>query len=343
VALREFGNLGKLINLGKYCVPQISQAGLPSGLTLSAKQQEVLELEMLKEYNKQVANCPKLYGLIRQHMSLESKDEVDKEPDYKVWHADTDPEKLWQAIEKTHKVDSISNVTEVKALAARKSYQNIKQGSFDSLAQYSERFRETYRAYKDSATNVNVSEADQAMDFFHGLDAGRYGIFKTNMMNGWTTGTFQPPATVNAIYQVAGNWVKPTTRIEGGTAATYVTVEDQAALTKQRENAVKIKAKQAASEKGDNAKTPKDRSQLECQYCKEKGHFSSRCPKKKADKEKGDQRFANVTCLEEEYCMFCTTSKEQVYEVNNAVNVMQKLTCTEVLLDNQADISIIHP
>jgi hypothetical protein len=338
VALKEFGNLGKLINLGKYYVPQINQASLPPSMTLFAKQQEVLELEMLKEYNKQVANCPKLYGLIRQHMSLESKDEVSKEPDYEVWHADTDPEKLWQAIEKTHKVDSISNVTEVKALVARKSYQNIKQGSFESLAQYSERFRETYRAYKDSATNVDVEEADQAMDFFHGLDAGQYGVFKMNMMNGWTTGAFPPPTTVNQIYQVAGNWVKPTSRIEGGTSATYVTIEEGASLKKQ-----KAKAKQAASEKGDGEEKPKkDRSQLECWYCKEKGHFSSNCPKKKKAKE--DQGIANVTWLEqEEFCMSCTTSETMEYKVNNAVNMTQKLTCTEILLDNQADISIVHP
>jgi hypothetical protein len=205
VALKEFGNLGKLINLGKYYIPQINQASLPPGMTLSVKQQEALELEMLKEYNKQVANHPKLYGLIRQHMSLESKDEVSKEPDYEVWHADTDPEELWQAIEKTHKVDSVSNVTEVKALAVRKSYQSIKPGSFESLAQYIERFRETYRAYKESTVNVDVGEADQAMDFFHGLDAGRYGIFKTNMLNGWTTGAFPPPATCkNGGYE--GGW-----------------------------------------------------------------------------------------------------------------------------------------
>jgi hypothetical protein len=52
-------------------------------------------------------------------------------------------------------------------MAARKAYQNIKQGSFESLAQYSERFRETYRAFQDSSVNkLPVEEADQAMDFF---------------------------------------------------------------------------------------------------------------------------------------------------------------------------------
>ncbi len=63
-----------------------------------------------------------------------------------------DPEKLWQSISRTHKVDTTSNVNAVKDLAARKAYQNIKQGSFKTLAQYSVRFRDTYRAYKATGT-----------------------------------------------------------------------------------------------------------------------------------------------------------------------------------------------
>jgi hypothetical protein len=56
-------------------------------------------------------------------------------------------------------------------MAARKAYQNIKQGSFESLAQYSERFRETYQAFQDSSIHkLPVEETDQAMDFFYGLD-----------------------------------------------------------------------------------------------------------------------------------------------------------------------------
>ncbi len=38
----------------------------------------------------------------------------------------------------------VSNVSQVKELTATKAYQNIKQGAFESLSQYSERFRETY-------------------------------------------------------------------------------------------------------------------------------------------------------------------------------------------------------
>jgi hypothetical protein len=41
----------------------------------------------------------------------------------------------------THKVDCVTSVDAVKELAARKAYQSIRQGSFETLAQYSERFR----------------------------------------------------------------------------------------------------------------------------------------------------------------------------------------------------------
>ena len=40
-----------------------------------------------------------------QHMSAESKDEEKGEADYDMCHKEKDPEKLWQAIEKPHKVD----------------------------------------------------------------------------------------------------------------------------------------------------------------------------------------------------------------------------------------------
>lgn len=39
------------------------------------------------------ADRTKLYGLILEHMSVESKDEVAQEADYKAEHLATDPEK----------------------------------------------------------------------------------------------------------------------------------------------------------------------------------------------------------------------------------------------------------
>jgi hypothetical protein len=123
-----------------------------------------MRMDAMKAYQRKlermVDECPKLYGLILRHMSAESKDEV----------AATGPEKLWQAIVKTHNVDCMMSMDAVKELVARKAYQSIKQGTFKMLAQYSKRFRDTSRAYKATEKDpiespIEVSKQDQAMDF----------------------------------------------------------------------------------------------------------------------------------------------------------------------------------
>jgi flagellar basal body rod protein FlgC len=146
-ALREYGNLGKLIEQEKYYVPVLD---LPDykAMGIDAANIDFMKNEAMKELAKEVGKInrdkPKLYGLIRQHMSVESRDKVSQQPNYAVWHVKKDPEKLWQGIVKMHKVDCVSNMTEVMTLAARKAYQNIKQGAFEGLSLYSERFHKTY-------------------------------------------------------------------------------------------------------------------------------------------------------------------------------------------------------
>jgi len=209
---------------------------------------------------------------------------------------DKDPEKLWKAITRTHKVDCVSNIDAVKELTARKSYQNIKQESFETLVQYSARFRDTYKSYKATETvesPVDVTEKEQALDFFHGLDQGRYATSKTSMLNGWATKAFDPPDTPNDIYRIAGLWVKPATKIEGGTGATFVTIEEDVKINKKTNEKLKASEKKkrvavvaaaaiatgASAEDGEK-KTPKDLSHIKCFRCKEPDHYSSSkdCP-----------------------------------------------------------------
>jgi len=151
VALEEYGDLGRLIRLEKYYVPEFLVPDY-SGAGLTQDEERKLRMEAMKAHQRRLEKMidarPKLYGLILRHMSPESKDEVAQDPNYDDWSEATDPEKLWQAIVKTHKIDCVTSVDAVKELAARKAYQSIKQGPFETLAQYSERFRETYRAYK---------------------------------------------------------------------------------------------------------------------------------------------------------------------------------------------------
>ncbi len=145
-ALRVYGNLDKLIEQEIYYVPVLD---LPDykAMGIAAAKIDFMKNKVMKELAKEVGKInrdkPKLYGLIRQHMSVESRDKVSQQPNYATWHVEKDPEKLWQAISKIHEVDCVSNVTEVMTMAARKAYQNIKQGAFEGLSLYGERFHKT--------------------------------------------------------------------------------------------------------------------------------------------------------------------------------------------------------
>jgi hypothetical protein len=50
--LKEYRNLGKLINLGKYYVHEFSQLNLPPGVMLTSAPQASLELEAMKQSTK---------------------------------------------------------------------------------------------------------------------------------------------------------------------------------------------------------------------------------------------------------------------------------------------------
>jgi hypothetical protein len=140
-SIEKFGNLGRLIKEEKYYVPVYTPVVMPPGT--DPEEQKLIKAENVKLYTKEVGimalDRPKLYGMIRKHMSVESVDEVSQQPGYDKWSEGLDPEKLWQAIVLTHKIDTVSNVPEVTNLTARKAYQGLRQGAFEPLAQYSER------------------------------------------------------------------------------------------------------------------------------------------------------------------------------------------------------------
>jgi hypothetical protein len=94
-------------------------------------------MQNLKKYQKcmddMMYDRPKLYGLFMGHISAESKDAIKTETDYAVRHASKDPERLWKALEKTRKVDSVRTAKEKAELAVMQHYYSIKQGSYEML------------------------------------------------------------------------------------------------------------------------------------------------------------------------------------------------------------------
>jgi hypothetical protein len=99
---------------------------------------------------------------------------------------------------------------------------NSQQGTFESLAQYSEEFQETSQTYKN--TSKDKIETKEEVLAMVGLDKGRFGTFKADMLTSWAAWAFESPMTVNQIYCTAGSWVKQAPKIVGRAASMYVTM-----------------------------------------------------------------------------------------------------------------------
>ena len=90
---------------------------------------------------------------------------------------------------------------------------------------YCERFDAATKSYKDRG-NASMTDQDVAMDFWDGLDPGRYSQFKTDIKNGMTAGSIKAEEAlkdVNKVCTLAANWIKTQPVHRQGNASTYVT------------------------------------------------------------------------------------------------------------------------
>ena len=340
VALKEYGALGKLIKQGSYVKIEPKEpdektyklASDPYGVNKERYLEHCIEYR--KELSKMRENRPKLYGLIMQYLSDESKDEIKRQEKYEEIEKAADPEGLWKLVEETHKINSISKVVAVTKLATRSTYCSMRQGAYESIITYKKRFDNAKKAYEDQE-NPTLNDKDVAMDFFKGLDDAQYGGFKTDFMNQLTLKTISQPENLNEMYLIANQWLKVNTKTaSSGYGTTFVTTLDYQEKTKRgkKEKGKREETKKEKEDKDDKRDKDKDISEIECYACGEKGHYANKCPSRQP-RDKDD---------EERHSHFTTASTFVTYHVHNAANQGQ-FKPTEILLDNQANISIINP
>jgi hypothetical protein len=252
-ALEEYGTLGKLILKGK-----IEDLVEPDEADFDLKDEfdKVAYLEELKLYrklkNEQKERNPKIYATILKYLSKESleavrkandwdkvEEEVDlerlleiiidkhrKANDWDKVEEEVDPERLWEIIVNKHRVHLTSKVAAIVKLEARNQIQTLRQGGFESLNSYKQRYSNAIKAYHDQG-DPTKDDTDQAMDFFHGLDNGRYADFKVQYLNGLQFKSSKVPKDLDKIFTLANNWLKPKSLPGGGYASTYATRVDK--------------------------------------------------------------------------------------------------------------------
>jgi len=143
-ALKDYGQLGKLIKLGKYYEPEepdstkYDMVNDPMGINIANYRED------MKEYRKELMRMPnerpKLYALILQYLSDESLEEIKRSDKFEAIDEATDPLGLWLLVKETHKVNTVSKVEAMTRLAARTTYQTMRQGPFESIITYKEWF-----------------------------------------------------------------------------------------------------------------------------------------------------------------------------------------------------------
>ena len=334
MALKDYGNLGKLIKLGKYYEPEEPVSTNYNFVN------DLMGIHManywgdMKEYRKELMRMRndrrRLFVLILQYLSQESLEEIKRSDKYEKIDKETDPLGLWLLVEETHKVNTISKVDAMTHLAARTTYQKIHQGPFESIITYKERFSAALKGYNDQ-DNPPMKDKDIGMDFFNGLDNNWYATFKTDLTNQMTLNPASQPDNLNAMYLLANRT---------GTATTFTTTCEQQASRKSNRNG-KYRGKkqqqqqkdQKQQEKQDDEekaeKQEKDLSHIDCFVCGEKEHYANACPTRQNQDE--DERGAHLTWNADTFA---------TYQVMNASASL--FGPNDVMLDNQANISIFR-
>jgi hypothetical protein len=176
--------------------------------------------------------------------------------------------------------------------------------------------------------------------FFHCLDKKSYGSFKASMMNVWASKAIDTRVIVNLIYCLAGSWVKANLmRTEKQTTVTFLTTLDNTSKSHTSKGKVSKKVDEKVKKKNEE----KDLSCIMCFICVVKGHHALQCTKRAQVVKCNLEEEAGVNAtweVEQEANMFVSITEHLVY---NDVVLEYGLTRKEVMVDNQADISIMHP
>ena len=168
-------------------------------------------------------NRSKMYAYIISKLSRESMIEFKHHTDYDLVKGSLSPLGLWIVLREVHSLNTSSTNTLINKREAFQQYAATKQGSYETLHDYKERFQFSYDNYVEQGNDAK-DDADVALDFMYGLEGSKYGGFVAEIINDVQKGSITQPADLNAVFIMANTRVVASRGRGHNHGATFATI-----------------------------------------------------------------------------------------------------------------------
>jgi hypothetical protein len=331
----------------------------PYGLELRALQKD--SDKRSEEIAQMRKDRPKLYYTLLSLLSADSKLQVENDKSFGDLETSKDPLKLWTIISRIHLTGSNAEATDDDVLNATTSVYLTKQKVQESLAEFTNRFKATYK-HAELIDAIDLTPKMKGKLFIQSLDNHRFATLKANIKNLQALGTQTKKITsFESAFNVANEWVVITSKGDGSKPYTQQASFSTEHTTKGKSKPVpwKGKPKQNPS-KPPTAKDPPKLKKSKPPYkpCPTPGcgemHWKNDCPHVQAIKELVEQRrvksqMTNITvgldsdeyhCFSMIHAAISETPTPIISDAEAFVAKCDRLVKGDVLLDNQSTVHI---
>jgi len=325
VASQKFGKLAmNVLRTNDYGIPEPPDVEEydqnPGGFGVIQYREDLREYR--RDLNKIIDNKVEFYYFMYGRLSAESVDAIKRRPDFEEFHGQ-DPLALWMAVKESHGVNENYQDEVMMRMDLRKKLKQCRQSDFESITDYHERYVHCVNSVNE-VQEQDLDEADMAMDFFDNLNDRSYGEFKAQFTNDVNQGKVTRPENLVEMYAMASRFVPTIKPLKAGTSAAFATraseYEEDGWQKRGRNSDAKKNSKSSDKRSGDHAAVPKEKNQgnkdkVKCFNCQGMGHYANECP---------------------------SQTKTHVNKTS-AAHHAKKYRWFQVLLDNQADKSVVNP